>query len=94
MLRGKFDSHGNACLNFMVHRLSDGTAVNLRGIIDTGFDGFIQIPLPVGVLAGVVGGSLTASKTRLADGKVIGAKRYPGAPPPPPLAGEAGSRAG
>ena len=71
MLQGTFDSHGNACLNFKVHKLSDGTAVNLLGIIDTGFDGFIQIPLPVGLIMGIVGGSLTASKTRLADGKMI-----------------------
>ena len=66
--RGHFDQRGNACLRFDVRRQSDQARVTFEGIIDTGFDGFIQIPLVLGAAYGFVAGSLTTTPVGLANG--------------------------
>src|SRR5262245_3729704 len=43
---GHFDKSGNACLEFYICGTKhDEPGVELTGIIDTGFTGFIQLPL-------------------------------------------------
>ena len=70
MWHGHFDAQGNACLEFEVPRLTDQSTVRLSGIIDTGFDGFVHIPMIMAVSLGLVTGPFLTSSTRLADGKI------------------------
>lgn len=44
---GHFDENGNACLNFHLRGVKHAPpGVEFNGIIDTGFTGFIQLPMP------------------------------------------------
>jgi predicted aspartyl protease len=57
-------------LRFSVRRRPDQAIVALEGIIDTGFDGFVQIPLMVGAVMGFVTGALVTTPVGYADGTV------------------------
>jgi predicted aspartyl protease len=46
MVSGFYDEHGNACLKFFLYGVRHSPpGVEYSGIIDTGFTGFIQLPL-------------------------------------------------
>ena len=66
--RGHFDSNGNACLQFALRRQSNQQWVRFEGIIDTGFDGFLQLPLVFCLLQNLVVPPLTTGVTCLANG--------------------------
>ena len=70
MWHGHFDAQGNACLDFAIPRLADQAPVSLPGIIDTGFDGFVQIPLSLAVALGLVTRPFMTGNTSLANGKI------------------------
>ncbi len=64
---GHFDDQGNACLKFHFRGARhEHPGVELTGIIDTGFTGFLQLPLDVAIrLALPLAGTATVT---LADG--------------------------
>jgi clan AA aspartic protease len=47
----------------------EGVEVSLEGILDTGFDGFLCLPIPVAVSLGLE--LIDATDTELADGSVV-----------------------
>lgn len=65
---GRFDKQHNPRLNFAIVRQSDGAKMNFDGIIDTGFTGFIQIPLPAAFTLGIVSEPIGFGIATLANG--------------------------
>jgi predicted aspartyl protease len=64
---GHFDAHGNACLKFHLCGVRhEPPGIEYTGIIDTGFTGFVQLPLAAAIeLALPLEGTTTVT---LADG--------------------------
>ena len=67
---GRFDEMHTATLDFNLHSASDGAQYRTTGIIDTGFTGFIQIPMSAGIQLDLVAEPLTFSKITLANGEL------------------------
>ncbi|MCY4583927.1 MAG: hypothetical protein OXE50_14210 [Chloroflexi bacterium] len=66
--RGHFNQRHNACLNFTLERQNDGATVAFEGIIDTGFSGFVQIPMNAASALGLISPPLQMGATILANG--------------------------
>ncbi len=67
---GRFDRNHIARLDFTLQGLSGQASVPFEGIIDTGFTGFVQIPINMGAALGFLTPPLTVGKTPLANGSV------------------------
>ena len=66
---GYFDDNGNACLNFQLRGTRHDHPVEYQGIIDTGFTGFIHLPISEAIALSLpLAGSTT---TTLADDSTI-----------------------
>ncbi len=65
---GRFDSRHSPRLNFSLVSLRDGRENTFDGIIDTGFTGFIQIPIVPAVTLGIVRDPITVGTVSLANG--------------------------
>ena len=67
---GRFDHQHIARLRFHLHSPKYKEPVPFEGIIDTGFTGFIQIPLDLGAILGLVTQNLPVGDSLLANGMV------------------------
>ncbi len=67
---GRFDERHNPRLNFNLISLSDGQHHTFDGIIDTGFTGFVQIPLPAAAIMGIISQPNSVGTVTLANGTI------------------------
>ena len=67
---GHFNNLHSPCLYFTLYRESDNAEFVFEGILDTGFTGFIQIPLIYATILGTNVSKCAIGKTTLASGKV------------------------
>ena len=58
-----------ACLDFVLHGQGTGNFLQCEGIIDTGFTGFVQVPMSVASQLGLLVPPLSQGQVTLADGK-------------------------
>ena len=65
---GRFDNRRSPLLNFNLVSQRDGNQYSFDGIIDTGFTGFIQIPMAHAVFLDIVRDPMTISSVSLANG--------------------------
>ena len=68
MWRGHFDQRHSACLEFSITRNRDGAVATFRGIIDTGFSGFVQIPMNAAAALELTHPPFRMGRTMLANG--------------------------
>lgn len=67
---GKFNELHSPCLTFAIHRERDDERFSFTGILDTGFTGFIQIPLIYAVILGTDINKCAIVKTTFANGTI------------------------
>ena len=65
---GRFDRDHIARLSFTLHSPSGKSSATYEGIIDTGFTGFVQVPVSVGTALGFLTPPLAVGNTHLANG--------------------------
>ena len=65
---GHFDTRHIAHLSFTLHNPANQAMLQLEGILDTGFTGFIQIPLGFGSALGLLTPKMPVGESILANG--------------------------
>ena len=81
---GKFDADGNPTLTFHISADDQTQGVEVTGIIDTGFTGFVLLPMQYALSLGLTPKSTTRLRTLDANAaRIIVSPRGDGAPAPP-----------
>lgn len=65
---GYYNPRHNACLQVRITRTRDNAVASFEGIIDTGFSGFVQIPLNAATALDLVAPPIGVASTLLANG--------------------------